>query len=374
MKFVHVSDLHLGKRVHEFSMAEDQRHILDEIARIAAETNADAVFVAGDVYDKSVPNVDAVGMFDDFLTRLVSDGRAVFVIAGNHDSGERLQFGGKLMESRRVYVAGAYGGSLPCVKMKDEAGEVNVYMLPFVRPSTVNSRLGTQTSSYDECVRAAINAAGVDAGARNILIAHQFVTAAGAAPERSDSETVSIGGVDNVDVSAFDAFDYVALGHIHTPQKTGRTEVRYCGSPLAYSFSECGRAKSAVVGELRGKGEVNLEYIPLLPLRAMDEVKCELGKLRETLKTHRADSYMHVTLTDKGRLINAIEKVREIYPNVMLLDFDNGFYEKELTETSERLKEKTTEELFAQFFEEQNGMALNEKQAALLRSVTENEE
>lgn len=371
MKFVHVSDLHLGKRVHDFPMTEDQRYILDEIVRLSAEADADAVFVAGDVYDRSVPSVDAVELFDEFLTRLADDGRAVFVIGGNHDSGERLQFGGKLMASRRAYIAGAYDGSLPCVKLSDALGDVNVYMLPFIRPAVVNAKLGIKTSSYDECVKAAIDAAGVSPDARNILIAHQFVTAAGVAPDRSESETLSLGGVDNVDVSAFDAFDYVALGHIHAPQRIGRDEVRYCGSPLAYSFSECRRAKSAVVGELRGKGDVELKFIPLVPRRVLGEVRCELGELGKTLGEFPADSYMHVTLTDKEQVINAIEKVREVYPNVMLLDFDNGMREKELTETSERLKEKTTEELFAAFFDEQNGGPMNERQTALLRALTE---
>ena len=373
MKFVHVSDLHLGKRVHEFSMIDDQRYILSEIARIADGADADAVFVAGDVYDRSVPNVEAVELFDEFLTRLADCGRAVFVIGGNHDSGERLQFGGRLMKSRRVYFAGAYDGTMPCEKIKDAYGEVNVYMLPFVRPSVVNCRLGTQTASYDECVRAAISAAGVDAGARNILIAHQYVTAAGEAPERSESETLSLGGMDNVDVSAFDAFDYVALGHIHAPQKAGREEARYCGSPLAYSFSECRRPKSAVVGEIRGKGEVDIKLEPLVPKRALGEVRCELAALGKMLKEFPSDSYMHVTLTDKARIINAIEKVREVYPNVMLLDFDNGSHEKELTDTSERLKEKTVAELFAQFFEEQNGAAMNAEQTRLLRMITESD-
>lgn len=374
MKFIHVSDLHLGKRVHEYSMIDDQWHILSEIVRITAESCADAVFIAGDVYDRSVPNVEAVELFDEFLTRLAGDGRAVFVIGGNHDSGERLQFGKKLMSSRRVYFAGAYDGSLPCERIQDAYGEVNVYMLPFVRPAVVNSLLGTQTSSYDECVRAAIDAAKTDKTARNVLIAHQFVTAAGISPDRSDSETLSLGGVDNVDVSAFDAFDYVALGHIHAPQRIGREEVRYCGSPIAYSFSECRRAKSVVVGEICGKGEVDFKLVPLVPLHAMGEVKCELGELKDFLSVYPADSYMHITLTDREKIINAIEKVREVYPNVMKLDFDNGLREKELTETSERLRQQTTEELFALFFDEQNGTPMTERQAELLRCFTEDKQ
>ncbi len=244
MKFLHISDLHIGKRVNEFSMIEDQRHILGQILQIAKTEQADAVLIAGDIYDKPVPSAEAVQMFDWFLTGLADQGRAVFAVSGNHDSPERIAFGAQLMRGRGVYVSPVYEGETARIGLTDAWGELCVWLLPFVKPATVRHALegkleGEPPESYQEAVKIAVDRMEIDENKRNIRVAHQFVTGAG----RCDSEEAVVGGLDNVDAEVFDRFDYVALGHIHSPQSVGRETVRYCGTPLKYSFSEAGKVR-----------------------------------------------------------------------------------------------------------------------------------
>ena len=270
MKLLHLSDLHLGKRVNEFSMLEDQKYILSEIIQIVEKEAPDAVLIAGDVYDKSVPPAEAVELFDDFLVRLSRLGTQVFVISGNHDSPERVAFGGRLMDPSGIHMSPVYSGQVQPVPLTDAFGTVNIYMLPFVKPIHVRRFFPeAETGTYTDALRTAVEQMSVDPAARNVLITHQFVTGAW----RSESEDISVGGTDNVDASVFDAFDYVALGHIHGPQHVGRETMRYCGTPLKYSFSEAGHQKSVTAVELGEKGSVQVRAIPLTPRRDMREIR-----------------------------------------------------------------------------------------------------
>lgn len=365
MKFIHTGDLHLGKRVHEQSMLEEQRGALEFIISAAADEHAEAVVISGDIYDRSVPPAEAVELFDDFITGLERAGITVIAIPGNHDSAERVGYGGRILGKHNVYVAGSYDGSVPCVRV----GDADFYMLPFIRPADVSRVTGKPCASYDECVRTALS--GIDTGSRfSVLVAHQFVTAGGAAPERSDSESRSLGGMDNVDVSAFDAFGYVALGHIHGPQRIGRETVRYAGSPLRYSFSECRYTKSVTLVETDG-GSVKIRSIPVPAIRQLYETECALGELKAQTDKYPADSYMHITLTDGGEVLNAIDRVREVFPNTLLLDFART--SGEITPVAE-VENKSTEQLFSDFYEMQTGVRMTDGQLELVRRVAEVED
>lgn len=247
MKLMHLSDLHLGKRVNEFSMLEDQRYILNQILELARREQVDGVLIAGDVYDKSVPSAEAVSLLDDFLVALAEDGRQVLLISGNHDSPERMAFGGRLMRSSGIHIAPVYNGRVEPVCLEDQYGPVRVYLLPFVKPAHIRRYFpDAAIESYTDALRIAVEAMDLDSSLRNLLVTHQFVTGAA----RCDSEELSLGGSDNVDGAVFDPFDYVALGHIHSPQRVGRETMRYCGTPLKYSFSEIGQKKSATLIQL----------------------------------------------------------------------------------------------------------------------------
>ena len=270
MKFIHLSDLHIGKRVNEFSMLEDQKYILEKILETAEAEAADGVILAGDLYDKPVPPAEAVRVMDAFLTRLAEMGMPVFAVSGNHDSAERVAFGAQLFSGRGVYVSPVYDGKVEYISLRDSFGEVRVYLLPFVKPAVVRHVFEEEEiDSYQDAVRAAVEHMEVDPAVRNVLVAHQFVTGAA----RCESEEILVGGLDNVDAAVFDRFDYVALGHIHSPQHVGRETVRYCGTPLKYSFSEAGQEKSVTVVELGDKGDVGIRKIPLKPLRDMRRIR-----------------------------------------------------------------------------------------------------
>ena len=319
MKFLHLSDLHLGRRVHEFSMLEDQQYILTEILQIIDQERPDGVLIAGDVYDKSVPSAEAVALLDDFLVRLSKRDLQVFVISGNHDSPERMAFGGRLMERSGVHIAPVYGGTAAPLTLTDEFGPVNIYLLPFVKPVHVRRFFpDREIATYTDALSAAIGAMAVNPAQRNVLVTHQFVTGAA----RCDSEDISVGGSDSVDVSVFDAFDYVALGHLHGPQQAGRETVRYCGSPLKYSFSEAGQRKSVTVVELWEKGRVALRTLPLVPQRDLVELRGTYEDL--TFRgfyegTSYPNDYVHITLTDEDgqqfelELIDSLEHNGTVY-------------------------------------------------------------
>ena len=372
MKLIHLSDLHLGKRVNEFSMMEDQAYILLKILSVIDDERPDAVLIAGDVYDKSVPPAEAVELFDDFLVRLAERKLQVFVISGNHDSPERLAFGGRLMDASGVHLAPVYSGHVEPITLTDGFGPVNIFMLPFVKPGHVRRFFPEEKiESYTDALSVAVGDMKLNTGERNVLIAHQFVTGA----ERSDSEEASVGGLDNVDASVFDGFDYVALGHIHGPQNIGSGRVRYCGTPLKYSFSEASHQKSVTVAELGGKGALTARTVPLIPKRDMVELR---GSYEELMRksfyegTTYPEDYVHITLTDEEDVPEAMARLRVVYRNLMKLSYDNTRTRcLAQIDAAEDTEKKTPLELFAEFYEKQNGAALGGEQEVFLRTLIE---
>ena len=371
MKIIHLSDLHLGKRVNEFSMLEDQAYILTKIINVIDEERPDAVILAGDLYDKSVPPAEAVTLLDDFLVRLVKRRVQVFVISGNHDSPERVAFAGRLIEQSGVHLSPVYNGTVTPITLEDDFGPVNFYLLPFVKPAHVRRFFPEQEiASYTDAVRTAVNAMGMDFSRRNVLVTHQFVTGA----ERSESEEVSVGGTDNVDSSVFDGIDYVALGHIHGPQNIGSERIRYCGTPLKYSFSEADHKKSVTVVELREKGMLEIHTVPLIPKRDLRELRGSYLQLTARLNYAGTDTedYLHITLTEEEDIPDVAAKLRVIYPNLMKLDYDNRRTRSQTAVgAAEDVERKTPLELFGELYEKQNGTTLTEEQKAFSAKLME---
>lgn len=372
MKLFHLSDLHLGKRVNEFSMLEDQQYILAQILRLLDAEHPDGVLIAGDVYDKSVPSAEAVTLLDDFLVQLSRRGVPVFLIAGNHDSPERLAFGGRLMAHSGIHLAPVYDGSVAPFTLEDGHGPVDIYLLPFLKPSQVRRFFPEQEiSGYTAALAAAIGAMHPDPARRSVLVTHQFVTGAA----RCDSEEVSVGGADNVDAAVFDPFDYVALGHLHGPQQAGRETVRYCGTPLKYSFSEAGQQKSVTVVELAEKGRVTLRTLPLKPLRDMAELRGRYEEL--TFRgfyegTPYRDSYLHITLTDEEDVPDAVSRLRVIYPYLMKLDYDNTRTRAgAAVQEGGDARQRSPLELLEEFYSLQNGQPMSADQQDFARSLIE---
>ena len=370
MKLIHLSDLHLGKRLSEFSMLEDQQFILTQILGIIDEEQPDGVIIAGDVYDKSVPSAEAVQLFDDFLVRLAGRGQRVFIISGNHDSPERIAFGARLMDQSGVHLSPVYNGTLTPVTLSDAYGSVHFYLLPFVKPAHVRRYYPEETiGSYTDALRFALSNVPANPDERNILITHQFVTGA----SRCDSEELSVGGTDNVEVSLFDAFDYVALGHLHHPQQVHRETIRYCGSPLKYSFSEANTPKSVTVLSLAAKHEVSIRTVPLTPIREMREIRGTYEELTRRSYYHGTtyqDDYMHITLTDEEDIPDAIGKLRAIYHNIMKLDYDNRRTRSRSDVLGAQDTEKKTPlDLFAEFYALQNNQSMTEQQQAYVSDL-----
>lgn len=360
---MHLADLHLGKRVNGFSMMEDQEYILNRILEIMEEEQPDGLLIAGDVYDKTIPPAEAVRRMDDFLTAVAAKHVPVFLISGNHDSAERVAFGHQLMQGSGIWISPVYDGTIRHHTLEDRWGEVNIYLIPFLRPSVVRSFFpDVEIEDYTDALRTIIEDLQVDTSRRNVVLAHQFVTAAGALPETCDSEQLSVGGLDRVDGSVFSPFDYTALGHLHGPQRVGSETIRYAGSPLKYSFSELHQKKSVTVAELRAKGETEIRQIPLQPRREMIELR---GTFEEILEEARKKGepqtdYYHMILTDETDVVDALSRLREYYPNIMLLDYDNRRTrsQKEVEQLN-RVEERTPGELFAALYEQQNGQEMD---------------
>ena len=360
---MHLADLHLGKRVNGFSMMEDQEYLLNRILEIMEEEQPDGLLIAGDVYDKTIPPAEAVRLMDDFLTAVAAKHVPVFLISGNHDSAERVAFGHQLMQGSGIWISPVYDGTIRHHTLEDRWGEVNIYLIPFLRPSVVRSFFpDVEIEDYTDALRTIIEDLQVDTSRRNVVLAHQFVTAAGALPETCDSEQLSVGGLDRVDGSVFSPFDYTALGHLHGPQRVGSETIRYAGSPLKYSFSELHQKKSVTVAELRAKGETEIRQIPLQPRREMIELR---GTFEEILEEARKKGelqtdYYHMILTDETDVVDALSRLREYYPNIMLLDYDNRRTrsQKEV-EQLDRVEDRTPGELFAALYEQQNGQEMD---------------
>ncbi len=416
MKLMHISDLHIGKRLNEYSLLEDQAYILEQMLDIAQSERPDAVLIAGDVYDKSVPSAEAVRLFDRFLSRLADGKRKVCVISGNHDSPERLSFGASLMVPSGVHVAPVYEGELTHVRIESGGDAAEIYMLPFVRPAHVRRFFPDESiESYTDAIRLILGGVVLDASVCNVLMTHQFVAGA----TLCESEEISVGGSEAVDASVFDAFDYVALGHLHSPQYVHREQVRYPGSPLKYSFSEADHKKSVTIAECGQAGaasklpaaetasvqpgspaagklpasetasirpgadaasertpaaDITIRTVPLKPLRDMQEIRGDYATLisRPYYIDKDTQAFTRVTLTDEQEVPDAMAKLQIVYPNLLRLDYDNA-----RTKTgasfldAERIRDKPPIEVFSEFYEKQNGQPLSEEGVNIAKRIIE---
>ena len=367
---MHLSDLHIGKRVHNFSMLEDQKHILKQILDIADEEGVTGVIIAGDVYDKPIPSAEAVALFDEFLVQLAKRELDVFVISGNHDSPERIAFGEKLMRHQKVYLSPVYNGKIEPICLNDEFGMVKVFLLPFIKPVHVRHFLEEEVSDYTEALSCAISHMDIVKDDRNVLVCHQFVTGAG----RSESEEISVGGLDNVDATVFEPFDYVALGHIHGPQNIGSERIRYCGTPLKYSFSEADHKKSVTIVEMGKKGDLSIRLRELRPMRDLIKIKGLFEEVTDKsfYKDLDTESYVHITLLDEDDIPNAFGKLTTIYPNLMLMRYEN----RRTMDGADILSDgdeinMAPDVLFSQFYETMNNQPMTKEQEAYMLDLIE---
>lgn len=371
MKFMHISDLHIGKRVNDFSMLEDQAYIFDQIQSIIMQEKVEGVLIAGDIYDKAVPSAEAVQLFDDFLTELAAKKLPVFLIYGNHDSPERLAFGADLLRHSNVHVSPVYNGKIEPIIVEDAYGELAVYLLPFLKPAHVKHAFPeAEIGSYEEAVSYALSRISVDTNRRNLMVAHQFVTGAAVC----DSEELFIGGQDNISASLFADFDYVALGHIHGPQHIEQETVRYCGTPLKYSFSEVNHKKSVTIVELKEKGTVELTTVPLIPKRDMRKIKGTYLEVtsKSFYENSNTEDYLHITLTDEENVPDAMGKLRSIYPNLMKLEYDNKrTRENQSIDQCGEMEEKSPLDLFQEFYTLQNNQEMTEEQNEFIKNLME---
>lgn len=369
MKIMHLSDLHIGKKVNEYSMLQDQIYILKEILQIIDDEKVETVIIAGDVYDRSLPPNEALELFDEFLYQLSSRNVNVFVISGNHDSPERISYGGRMMTENKIFLSPVYDGNVKPITLNDDYGEVNFYLLPFVRPADIRRYFPDENiENYTDAVKVAIDNMNVDFNERNILVTHQFVTGA----ELSESEDIIVGGTDNVSGEVFDGFDYVALGHIHREQTVGKDNIRYCGTPLKYSFSEAKHIKSVTILDFNDKGNIEYSKIPLTPLRDMREIRGTYYELtlKSSYESTNTEDYLHITLTDEEDIPDAIGKLRSIYPNIMKLDYDNLRTRGSGTvDAIENIESKSPFELFADLFKQQNNQDMSEEQEEIMRNL-----
>ncbi len=371
MKFVHLADLHLGKRVNEFSMIEDQKFILLKILNIIDEEKPDAIIIAGDVYDKSNPSIEAVELFGKLLSDIASRKIETFIISGNHDSAERLSFASDIIDNVGIHISRAYNGEVKPFELKDKFGSVNVYMLPFVKPAHVRAAFpDEEITSYNDAVSVAVKNMNISADKRNILVTHQFVTGA----KTCDSEEISVGGSDNIDAAVFDCFDYVALGHIHSPQHITKQTVRYAGSPLKYSFSEANHKKSVTIVEMEEKGKAEIRTVPLIPKYDMIEIKGSYETLmsKAFYESLNLEDYYHITLTDEEDILDAISRLRTVYHKIMKLDYDNvRTRTNSVIDADKSIEELLPIDLVNELYEKQNGKPLDENQLSYVNEQIE---
>lgn len=372
MKILHTSDLHIGKRVNEYSLLDEQAFILNQIVEMAKREQPDTVILAGDIYDKSIPSAEAIALFDEFLAQLSQLRKAIFIISGNHDSAERIAFASRIMEASGVYLSPVYNGSIQPIVLNDGKTEVAFHLLPYIKLSLVQhfAEEGVEIRSYDEAMRYAISKMDIDKKRRNVLITHQFITNA----ERTESEDIMVGGLDNIDASAFDDFDYVALGHLHRPQYCGRETVRYSGSPLKYSFSEVNDKKSVTLIEINGSEPATVTALPLTPLHDWHDLKGTYDELTNRSYydgTDLQEAYVRITLTDEDDIPDGMRKLKTIYHHLAELRYDN-----KRTRAGETLIGKpmnvdkmNPEELFTELFEKQNAQGLSDEQSTYLNQL-----
>jgi exonuclease SbcD len=380
MKFLHLSDLHIGKSVNGFSMIEEQQHAFEQIIGYVQTERPTAILIAGDVYDRAVPGVEAVRVFDDFLTALSHEDVSVLLISGNHDSPERLNYASRLLSEKHIHLCGVFDGKLRSVTLTDEYGAVNFWLLPFIKPSSVQGMFAKrEIEGYDDMLTAALESASIDYTERNVLVSHQFYTKQGVTPVQSESELSPVGGLDAINADLLSRFDYVALGHLHGAQTVGYEHIRYAGSPIKYSFSEWRQEKSVSLVELREKGDISLTKLPLTPLHDMREIKGKLAALTSAEIASQAgkEDYLRVILTDDEEIIDPMGKLRSIYPNVMALDFENSRTSIDLSTVSahsQKVESLSPYDLFSEFFLETSGAVMTEDQAAIVRKFLESTE
>ena len=353
-------------------MIDDQKYILNQILEIIDKEKPDAVIIAGDVYDKQVPSIEAVELLDSFISDISKRKTTTFIISGNHDSAERLAFGSSLMAMGKIYISPVYNGKISKYTLKDDFGSANFYLLPFVKPSHVKRFFPDEKiESYTDAIKVVVDNLKLDTSEINILIAHQFVTGA----SRTESEEISVGGLDNVDASVFEDFDYVALGHIHRPQKIGIERIRYCGTPLKYSFSEVNDTKSVSIIEINSKEDFNLRMISLIPKRDMRKIRGTYEELttKNSYENTNTDDYIHVTLTDEFNVADAIQKLRVIYKNIMKLEYDNirTRESRKINLDDMVIENKNPLEIFSEFYKLQNNKEMNDEQKEIIKKIME---
>lgn len=376
MKLLHLSDLHLGKILQEQSLLEDQEYMLKQIVEKIKEQEIETVLISGDIYDRGIPPTEAVNLLDSFLNTLIKElKRKVFIIAGNHDSKERLGFGNKIFENDGLYIESKYTGNLKKVELEDEFGKLNIYMLPFIKPIEVRKFFeDEEITSYEQAVHKLIEKEEINEKERNIILVHQFITAGGSEPERTESEVISLGGTDNVDVSNFDKFDYVAIGHVHRPQRIGRDTARYSGTMLKYSFSEVNHKKTMPILDFKEKGNLDIKLEELIPLRDMREIKGPIEELikKENYEGTNTDDYIRAIITNEEPIFDAIGQIRRIYPNTLKLEIKNSKTALSLEEQENSIanvKDKSEIELFNEFYKMQNNSELNEEQIEVMEQI-----
>ncbi len=376
MRILHLADLHLGKILQEESLLEDQKYMLEEIIKKVQEENIEIILISGDIYDRSIPQTDAVDMLDYFLNKLIKDlKKQVFIISGNHDSKERLGFGNKIFENDGLYISSKYEGQIKKVELQDEYGKLNIYLLPFIKPVEVKKYFEDEILSYDETIKKIIEKENIDETQRNIILTHQFVTCIGEEVERTDSETISLGGIDNVDISNYDKFDYVAIGHVHRPQRIGRDTARYAGTMLKYSFSEVNHKKTIPIIDFKEKGNINIKLVELTPLRDMREIKGPIEELtkKENYKNTNTEDYIKAIITNEEPVYDAIGQIRKVYPNVLKLEIQNSKSSVSQNDEKEKelqnIKNKSEVELFNEFYKFQNYTELNDEQTQVIENI-----
>lgn len=369
MKFAHLADLHIGKRLYEYSLIDNQRDILNKIVELIKKYNLDGVVISGDIYDKSVPPVDAVGIMDEFLSTLVKLDIFIIIIGGNHDSVARLSFGSKILEKSRVFISPVFNGNIEKVELSDQFGSINFYLLPYIRPINVK-RVYQDFSgdSFTEALKFVIDRINPDKSMRNVLVAHQFVTGA----QKSDSEELYVGGSENVDYTLFDDFDYVALGHLHMPQNVGRDTVRYAGTPLKYSFSEISHKKSMTIVDIKQKGDIQIQEILLNPMCDLVELRGSLNELVSNSIESSVDkkSFVKITLTDEVLKNNALDILKNFYPCIVSIGYDNSMTkDNKLIRKAEKSEEQEPQQIVEELFVQQNNRAMNADERDLINKL-----